>query len=98
MQKPSDQWKRTRLATLARLQRTAFDPLFPIFCCHLWACVLFLIGFMHFSVFDQGYGYTIFTALLAICSAVAGALIPVLSGSVVALYFVNTRLNRLIRE
>jgi hypothetical protein len=98
MQKPTDNWKRTRRAALERVQRTVFDPFSPIFGCYLGACVLYLVAFLHFSVFDHGIGLNYFTASLAICAVIAGALVPVLSGSVAVLYYANKKLDRLICE
>ena len=98
MQKPSDNWKRIRRAALERAQRTTIDPLSPLYDLYLGVCAVYLAGFLHFSFFDYGTEFTWFKACLIICVAVAGALVPVLTGSVLALHFASKKLERLIAE
>lgn len=98
MQKPSDNWKRIRRAALERAQRTAIDPLSPLYDLYLGVCAVYLAGFLHFSFFDYGTEFTWFKACLIVCVVVAGALVPVLTGSVLALHFASKKLERLIAE
>ena len=98
MQPPSDNWKRIRRAALERAQRTAIDPLSPLFDLYLGVCAVYLAGFLHFKFFDYGTDFSWFTACLIICVAVAGALVPLLTGSVLTLHFARKNLERLIAE
>ena len=98
MQKPSDNWKRIRRAASERAQRTAIEPLSPLYDLYLGVCAVYLAGFLHCSFFDYGTEFTWFKAGLIVCVAVAGALVPVLTGSVLALHFANKKLERLIAE
>jgi len=98
MQKPSDNWKRIRRAALVRAQRTAIDPLSPLYDFYLGVCAVYLAGFLHFKFFEHGPDLSWFTACLIICVAVAGALVPVLTGSILTLHFASRKLERLIAE
>lgn len=98
MQKPSKNWKRIRRAALERGQRTAINPLSPLYDVYLGVSALYLAGFLHFNFFDYSIEFTWFKACLIICVAVAGALVPVLTGSVLTLHFASKRLERLIAE
>jgi hypothetical protein len=98
MQPPSDNWKRIRRATLERAQRTAIDPLSPLYNIYSGVCALYLAGILHFKFFDYGTDFSWFTACLIICVAVAGALVPLLTASVLTLHFASKRLERLIAE
>ncbi|MBZ8117497.1 hypothetical protein KUD11_02430 [Roseovarius sp. LXJ103] len=98
MQKPSENWKRIRQAALERAQRTAIDPLSPLYDLYLGVCAVYLAGFLHFNLFERGTDFTWFTACLLFCVAVAGALVPVLTGSVLTLHFASKKLERLTQE
>jgi len=98
MKKASENWKRTRQAALERAQRTTIDPLSPLYNIYLGVSALYLAGFIHFNFFDYGTDFSWFTACLIICVAVAGALVPVLSGAVFTLHFASKKLERLIAE
>ena len=98
MQKPSDNWKRIRRAALERAQRTAIDPLSPLYDLYVGVCAVYLAGFLHFNYFERGTDFSWFTACMVICVAVAGALVPVLTGSVLTLHFASKKLARLIDE
>ena len=98
MHPPSDNWKRIRRAALERAQRTAIDPLSPLSDFYFGVCAVYLAGFLHFNLFDYGSDFSWFTACLIICVAVAGALVPVLTGSVLTLHFASKKLERLIAE
>lgn len=98
MQKPSDQWKRIRQAALERGRKTAIDPLSPLYDVYLGASAVYLAGFIHFNFFAAGPNFGWFAACLAIFAATAGALVPVLTGSVLTLHFARKKLERLIAE
>ena len=98
MKKASENWKRTRRAALERAQRTSVDPLSPLYNIYLGVSALYLAGFLHFSFFDHGTELTWFKECLIIGVAVAGALVPVLTGSVLTLHFASKKLERLIAE
>lgn len=98
MQKPNDNWKRIRRAALERAQRTAIDPLSPLYDLYLGVCAVYLAGFLYFHSFERGTEFSWFTAWIIICVAVAGALVPVLTGSILTLHFVSKKLERLIAE
>ncbi len=98
MQKPSESWKRIRRAALERGKRTAIDPLSPLYDLYLSVCAVYLAGFLHFNFFERGTDFGWFTACLIICIAVAGALVPVLTGSVLTLHFASKKMVRLIAE
>jgi len=98
MQKPSENWKRIRRAALERGQRTAIDPLSPLYDVYLGVSALYLAGFLHLNFFDYSTEFTWFKACLLICVAVAGTLVPLLTGSVLTLHFASKKLDRLIAE
>lgn len=98
MKRPSENWKRIRRAALERAKRTAIDPLSPIYNIYSGVCALYLAGFLHFKFFDHGTDFSWFTACLIISVAVAGALVPVLTGSILTLHFASKKLERLIAE
>ena len=98
MQSPSDNWKRIRRAALERAQRNVIDPLSPLYDLYLGVCAVYLAGFLHFKFFANGTDFSLFTACLVICVGVAGALVPVLTGSILTLHFASKRLERLIAE
>jgi len=98
MQPPSDNWKRIRRAALERAQRTAIDPLSPLYDFYLGVCAVYFAGFLHFNFVAHGADLNLFTAGLLIAAAVAGVLIPLLTGSVITLHFASQRLERLMNE
>lgn len=98
MQPPSDSWKRIRQAALERAHRITIDPLSPLYNIYMGVSALYLAGFLHFNFFDYSTEFTWFKACLIICVAVAGALVPLLTGSVLTLHFVSRKLERLIGE
>lgn len=98
MQKPSENWKRIRRAALERAQRTAIDPLSPLYDLYVGVCAVYLAGFLHFNLFERGTDFSWFTACVVVCVAVAGALVPVLTGSILTLHLTSKKLERLIDE
>ena len=98
MKKASENWKRTRRAVLERTHRTTVDPLSPLYNIYMGVSALYLAGFLHFNFFDYGTEFTWFRAGIIICVAVAGILVPVLTGSVLTLHFASKKLERLIAE
>lgn len=98
MKKASENWKRTRRAALERAHRTTIDPLSPLYNIYMGVSALYLAGFLHFNFFDYSTEFTWFRACLIICVAAAGALVPLLTGSVLTLHFASKKLERLISE
>lgn len=98
MQSPSDNWKRIRRAALERAQRTAIDPLNPLYDLYLGVCAVYLAGFLYFNFFERGTDFSWVTACIVICVAVAGALVPVLTGSILTLHFASKKLERMFAE
>jgi hypothetical protein len=98
MKNASENWKLTRRAALERAQRTTVDPLSPLYNIYLGVSALYLAGFLHLNFFDYGTDFSWFKACLIISVAVAGALVPVLTGSVLTLHFASKKLERLISE
>lgn len=98
MQQPSKNWKNIRRAVLARAQRTVVEPLSPLYDIYLGVVALYLAGFLHFNFVDDSSGFTWLTACFLIGVAVAGALIPVLTGAVLTLHFASKRMERLITD
>nr|WP_325249324.1 hypothetical protein [Amylibacter sp.] len=98
MQKPSDNWKRIRRAAFERAQRSAIDPLSPLYDLYVGACAVYLAGFLHFNFFERGTDFNWFTACLIISVAAAGTLVPVLTGAILTLHFASKKLERLIAE
>lgn len=98
MQQPSNNWKCLRRAVLARAQRTAIEPLSPLYDIYLGVSALYLVGFIHLNFADYSTGFDWFTACLVISVAVAGALVPVLTGAVLTLHLTSKKLDRLIAE
>ena len=98
MKNASENWKRTHRAALERAQRTAIDPLSPLYDLYVGVCAVYLAGFLHFKFFEHGTDFNWFTACMIICVAVAGALVPLLTGSILTLHFASKKLERLIAE
>ena len=98
MQPPSDNWKRIRRAALERAQRTAVEPLETMFKIHLVICVYYVVGFTYFQLFDNSDAFSVIDALQLISVAVAGALVPILTGAVLTLHVADLRLQKLINE
>ncbi|WP_417268443.1 hypothetical protein [Celeribacter baekdonensis] len=95
MKKPSENWKRIRRAALERAQRTAIDPLSPLYNIYSGVCALYLAGFIHFRFLNFSNEVDSLTAFLIVVVAIAGALVPVLTGSVLTLHFASRQLERL---
>lgn len=93
MKKARENWKHTRRAVLERAQRTAIDPLSPLYDLYWGVSALYLAGFFHIKFFEHGTDFTFFTEILIIIVAIAGALVPVLTGSVLTLHYAKSRLH-----
>jgi len=98
MQPPSDNWKRIRRAALERAQRTAIDPLSPLYDLYSGVCAVYLAGFLYFNFMAHSAELNLFTAALLIAAAVSAVLMPLLTGSVITLHFVGQRMERLMDE
>ncbi|MBL4918010.1 hypothetical protein [Szabonella alba] len=98
MKRPSDKWQDVRKAALERARRTAVEPLNPLYSIYFGVCVCYLAGLLRFQFFDPSAGFTWVTATQLLIVAVAGALLPILTGSVLTLHFANRKLQRLADE
>ncbi len=98
MQKPSDQWKKLRRATLERARRNVIDPLEPLHTVLLAASALYLIGFFRLSFTGQPYEFTWISGAAIFVVALSGLLVPILTGSVLTLQFIHRKLETLASE
>lgn len=98
MNGPSKEWLNVRRAALDRAQRTAIEPLQSLQTIYVGVCLCYLVGFFRFQLSESGSDFTIITALLLLLVAFCGVLIPVLTGSVLALHFASIRLRKLENE
>lgn len=98
MQPPSDNWKQIRRAALERARRRAIEPLLPLYTIYVCVCVCYLAGFLRFQFFEIPAEIQWLTALQLIIVVTTGALVPILTGSVVATHFSDTRLQKLADE
>lgn len=98
MRQQSESWKRLRRATLERAHRTAIEPLTPLYTIYVGVCAVYLAGFLHFNFFSNNADLNWLTGSMLVVVAIAGVLIPVLTGSVLALSLANQRLQMLVDE
>jgi len=98
MQKPSDNWKKVRRAALERARRNMIGPLEVIHLALLGASALYLAGFLRFNLFGQTGDFSLASGAFVLLVAVAGLLVPVLTGSALTLHFTDRRLGKLLRE
>ena len=83
---------------LERAQRTAIEPLVPLYTIYAGVCICYLVGFLRFQFFDHSADFSWVSAVQVLIVAVAGALVPVLTGSVLTLHFSHRRLEKLASE
>ena len=98
MQRSSDQWKKLRRAVLERARRKMIEPLEVVHLALVGTNVLYLAGFLHLNLFNQPSEYTLTAGGFVFAVAVAGLLVPVLTGSALTLYFADKRLRGLLVE
>lgn len=98
MKRPTKNWQSLRTAVLARAERTVFEPLEPLYSIYAGVCLFYLAGFVRINFFNVGSEFTHSAALLLLMVAVCGALIPVLTGSVLTMHFAHRRLRKLACE
>lgn len=99
MNKASKNWRLLKRATLERAQRSAIDPLQPIYTLFAILTAIYLGGVSRFTFFSVRDGnYTWFDAFQLVSTALSGLLLPVLAGSVLILCLVSRRIERLICE
>jgi hypothetical protein len=96
MQRPSDNWKKLHLAAIERTKRTVIDPLLPLYQLHFCICTVYLAGFMYFKFFELSSVFNILNASFLIAAAIAGLLVPVITGSVLSLHFAQRRIEKLM--
>lgn len=95
MNGPSKQWRHLRLAALDRACRETIEPLAPLYTIHAAVCVLYLVGFLRFRLFDYSVDAGWLITLQITLVFLAGILVPILTGSVFTLHFFSRRLQRL---
>jgi len=98
LERPSEKWHNARRAAVERAHRTAIESLNPLYTAYFVACVCYLVGLVRFQFFDSAGGFTLITAVQLLVVAVAGAVVPILTGSVLTLRFANRKLQRLAAE
>jgi hypothetical protein len=96
MQQPSENWKRLRHAVLQRAHRAAIESFSPLYTIYMAICAVYLAGFLHFNFFANGADINLLSASLLIAAAISGALIPLLTGSVITLHFASQKLQLLM--
>ncbi|MGR3702462.1 MAG: hypothetical protein ACU0A4_10265 [Paracoccaceae bacterium] len=74
------------------------DPLTPLHTVYFGACVCYLAGLVRFQFFDPSTGFTLITATQLLIVAIAGAVVPILTGSVLTLHLANRKFQRLMAE
>ena len=98
MNKPTKKWKCVRSAVLERAQRTALEPLEPLFTIYAAVCIYYVVGALRFQFFDHSAAFTLVETVQLLTVAVAGILVPILTGSVLTLHIAGRRLQLLTRE
>ncbi len=98
MEKPSTKWRNVRRAAIERVHRTAIEPLEPLLTIYAAVCFCYLAGFLRFQFFEPTEGFTWIVVVQLSIVVVAGALVPLLTGSVLTLYFARRRIQRLVNE
>lgn len=83
---------------MERARRTAIEPLIPLYKVYFVSCLCYLAGLVRFQFFDPSAGFTWIIATQLLIVAVAGAAVPILTGSVLTLHFANRKLQRLAAE
>ena len=99
MNEPSKQWQQIRRATLDRARRQVIDPMQPLITLFVATVLLYSAGFVRLNMLaETGQNYTWLDALQILGTAVSGLLLLILSGAVMTLGFVSTRLGVVARE
>jgi hypothetical protein len=98
MNKPTRKWKCIRSAVLERARRTAIEPLETLFTVHAAVCIYYFVGALRFQLFDHSAAFTLIESIQLLTVAVAGVLVPILTGSVLTLHIASRRLQSLERE
>lgn len=98
MKKPSRNWCSTRRAVLERIQRSAIKPLEPMFTIYAAVCVFYLMGFLRFQFSNDITSFSWIDTVQILLVAVAGFLVPILTGSVLTLHFTSRKMEQLARE
>lgn len=99
METPSKNWHLLKRATLERAQRTAIDPLQPLYALFAILTAIYVGGvgrFTFFSVQDAAFSW--FDAVQVVSTALSGVLLPILAGSLVVLCFISKKIEQLVRE
>ncbi len=98
MNKPTKRWKCLRSTVLERAQRIAIEPLEALYSIHVAVCAYYVIGFLRFRFLDHSETFTLIETMQVVSVAIAGLLVPVLTGSVLTLHFASRKLQNLANE
>ena len=98
MQRPSDNWNKLRKASLERARRNMIEPLEPVYLASLGANALYLVGFLNLSFADQPSEYTLLSGAFISIVALAGVLVPFLTGSALTLRLADQRWRNLFHD
>lgn len=99
MKKPSKNWLLLKRATLERVQRTAIDPLQPVYTLFAVLTAIYLGGVSRFTFFSVRDGdYSWFDVVQVASTALSGLMLPVLAGSAIVLCFISRKIEQLDRE
>ncbi|MEM5469856.1 MAG: hypothetical protein ACSHWZ_18795 [Sulfitobacter sp.] len=95
MNEPSKQWQQIRRATLDRVRRQVIDPMQPLTTLFVTTVLLYSAGFVRLNMLaETGQNYTWLDALQILGTAVSGLLLLILSGAVMTLGFMSTKLAK----
>ena len=98
MQPPSDNWKKLRRASLERARRNMIEPLEAVYAALLVVSALYLVGFLSLTFASQPGEYTLLAGAYISIVAVAGVLVPILTGSALTLRFADRRWRNLFLD
>jgi hypothetical protein len=98
MQKPSDNWKKLRSASLELARRKIIEPLEAVYVALLGASALYLVGFLYLTFASQPGEYELFAGVFISIVAIAGVLVPILTGSALTLRLADRRWRNLFYD
>jgi len=98
MQRPSEIWNKLRKASLERARRNLIEPLEPVYLALLGASALYLAGFLNLTFAGQPSEYTLFSGACISIVALAGVLVPFLTGSALTLRLTDQRWRNLFDD
>jgi len=98
MNRPSNNWLNLRRATLDRASRAVLAPLEPLSTIYALVCTFYVVGALRLQFFDHTVTFNAIEAIQVVSVATAGVLVPILTGSVIALHFTSRKLEKLASE